>query len=503
MGKLSLNEFQRDTIAQVRQDQAARAQIRSSSVSPIPDQPNEVQQDAVSQGSEGLDPKSHRVLVSHEERRVVLEMCHSDPLAGHFGYKRTLEKVRRHYIWPTLHKDVKEFIDACIPCRQSKSTRHAPYGLLKPLPVPDGPWEDVTMDFVTDLPPSAMGKEVYDSIMVIVDKLTKMAHYIPVCKTIDAKDLAMTFLREVIRLHGAPRTIVSDRGPVLVSKYWKTFCHYLSIHTKFSTAFHPQTDGQTERQNQTLEQYLRIFCSFEQDDWTTWLNTAEFAYNDSVHASTGLTPFQAYTGRHPRGGNWPVKNPPKRIPDLKDLAAKIIQSQKYLKAKLTQVQAYQAKFYNRKHKEAQFAVNDLVMLSTENIRSIRPKKKLDKKYEGPFKITEVINPQAYRLNLPKGIGIYNAFHISLLEPYKASTQFPAQKLPVWNTLDPGDPDVYEVERILDQRLNQEGFWEYQIKWKGLPESECSWEVAADISRAALTAYSSKKRKRRSEVRSGT
>jgi hypothetical protein len=475
-------------------DEIARGPSMRRDAPSASDLPQEAQPGATSQGQEA--PERRSALKTDAERRIVLEMCHCDPLAGHFGYKRTLEKVRRHYTWATVRRDVKEFVDACLACRQSKAARHAPYGLLRPLPVPDGPWEDLTMDFITDLPPSRVGEDVFDSIMVIVDKLTKMAHYIPVTKKIGAKELALLFLREVVRLHGVPRSITSDRGPVLVSAYWKEFCKALSIRSKASTAFHPQTDGQTERQNQTLEQYLRVYCCFEQDDWAIWLNTAEFAYNDSVHASTGVTPFVAYTGRHPRGGEWPLTAPKRDMPDHKHFIAKMIEIQKYVRAKLTQAQAYQAKFYDRWHKKAQFAVNDLVMLNTRNIRSIRPKKKLDKKFEGPFRITEVINPQAYRLNLPKGIGIYNAFHVSLLEPYKASERFPAKIGPLWNTLDLGEPDIYEVEEILDERLNQEGFWEYKIKWKGYPMEECTWEVAAQISRAAMSAYRNKKRKRR-------
>jgi hypothetical protein len=289
---------------------------------------------------------------------------------------------------------------------------------------------------------------------------------------------------------------VSDRGPILISKYWKAFCHYLSTTTKLSTAFHPQTDGQTERQNRTLEQYLRIYCCFEQDDWAFWLSTAEFAYNDSVHASTGITPFQAYTGRHPRGGNWPETGPKADVLDAREITTRILELQKYLKAKLGQVQVYQAEFFNRRHKDVKLVVGDLVMLSTANIRSIRPKKKLDKKFEGPHRITEVINPVAYRIELPKGVFIHDVFHVSLLEKYAPSKQFPTQYIPTWNTLDPGDEDVYEVEKILGEKRNAEGLMEYHIKWKGYPESDNTWEVASNISRAAMTAYNHGKRKRR-------
>jgi hypothetical protein len=484
------------TVGQKGLDETAQGPSGLGRDLPTSDLPKEAQPGVVSQESQSASPEDRRVLDTDGERRILLEMCHNAPLAGHFGYRRTLEKVRRHYTWATVRKDVKEYVDACVECKQSKAARHPPYGRLRPLPVPDGPWEDLTMDFITDLPPSRIGEDVFDSIWVIVDKLTKMAHYIPVAKTIGAKELAFVFLKEVVRLHGVPRSITTDRGPVFVSNYWKTFCQYLQIQTKASTAFHPQTDGQTERQNQTLEQYLRVYCCFEQDDWPIWLNSAEFAYNDSVHAITGITPFVAYTGRHPRGGEWPSSKPRRATPDHETYIAKMIEIQKFVRAKLTQAQAYQAKFYDRGRKEAQFAVNDLVMLSTKFIRSIRPKKKLDKKFEGPLRITEVINPQAYRLDLPEGVKFYNAFHVSLLEPYKASERFPAKSGPLWNTLDPGEPDIYDVEKILEERRNQEGFWEYKIKWKGYPMSECTWEVAADISRAAMTAYRNKKRKRR-------
>jgi len=148
---------------------------------------------------------------------------------------------------------------------------------------------------------------VYDTLLVIVDRFTKMAHYVPVRGTITAPGLADVFLREVIRLHGVPKTVVSDRGPILTAKYWSSFCYHLGVTRRLSTAFHPQTDGQTERQNQTMEQYLRAYCNFEQDDWAKLACTAEFAYNDSIHASSGTTPFRANHGRDPRRAAWPER----------------------------------------------------------------------------------------------------------------------------------------------------------------------------------------------------
>jgi len=181
------------------------------------------------------------------ERQTILELCHDHPLAGHFGVLKTLAKINRNYIWPGLRQDVVTHIRECEVCQAVKARRYKLYSTLRPLEVPNSPWQRITLDFITDLPPSRLGNEVYNSILVVMDRFTKMAHYIPTRKTITAKNLASVFLREIIRLHGVPDVIVSDRGPILTSKFWKTFCWSLQIQHRLSTAFHPQTDGQTER----------------------------------------------------------------------------------------------------------------------------------------------------------------------------------------------------------------------------------------------------------------
>jgi len=182
-----------------------------------------------------------------------------------------------------MRREVQAYCSDCLQCRRSVSAKHKPYGLLQPLKPPERAWEDVTMDFITELPPSRVSGSVYDSILVIVDRLTKMTHYVPARADWDGTDLAQAWIREVIRLHGVPKRIISDRGPLMNAKHWKTFNHYINSMRVLSSAYHPQTDGQTERQNQTLEQYLRCYCCLEQDDWARWLPIAEFAYNDSLN----------------------------------------------------------------------------------------------------------------------------------------------------------------------------------------------------------------------------
>jgi len=186
---------------------------------------------------------------------------------------------------------VGKYIARCELCHRIKAPWHAHHGTNMPLPPPSRPWEGVTMDFVTDLPESTASG--YPGILVIVDRLTKMAIYLPCRKDIDSPELARIFFEHVICKCGVPDTIVTDRGKEFTSRFWKWVCSHLSINHRLSSAFHPQTHGQTERQNQTMEQYLRAFCNYEQDNWVELLLLAEFAYNNSVHHSTRMTPFWA------------------------------------------------------------------------------------------------------------------------------------------------------------------------------------------------------------------
>ena len=197
-------------------------------------------------------------------RSEVISRHHDDPLVGHFGIDKTRELVGRKYYWPSLRKDVKNYVKGCDVCLASKAVRHKPYGDLQSLPVPTHRWKDLSMDFVTGLPLSADWKgNSYDSILVIVDRLTKMVHYEPVKVTIDAPGLAEVIIDVVVRHHGLPDSIISDRGAIFTSKFWSSLYYFLSIKCRLSTAFHPQTDGQTKRQNSTMEAYLRAFVNFE------------------------------------------------------------------------------------------------------------------------------------------------------------------------------------------------------------------------------------------------
>jgi hypothetical protein len=444
-----------------------------------------------------LTTPPRRFVDSEEERRRILLDCHKDPLSGHFGRRKTLEKVRRHYTWPRLHADIKEMIDACLACNQAKASRHKPYGLLQPLPVPQRAWQHITMDYITDLPPCRIGNEEYDSIVVFVDRFSKMAHYAPIRKDIKAKDLARIFRREIIRLHGPPESIVFDRGPPHKSKFFETFLHFLSTKGKFTTAYHPQGDGQTERQNQTLEAYLRIYCSTEQDDWAHWLDTAEFAYNDTVHDATKMTPFQCVYGQHPRGLLKPEDDRIGDVPIAADIVRRMFAIQREVRENLLHIQKGYAKWANRKRKDIEFRLGQQVMLKAKNLKSPRLARKLDRKNWGPFEIIEVPSKLTVKLKLPQDLRIHDVFHVSLLEPYRASDRFPQEDPPLWDKLDLNAPDVYNVEKILEQKWDEEkSCWMYLCRWAGYDSSDDTWEPATNLGSRVLNRFTNTRRVRR-------
>jgi len=196
-----------------------------------------------------------------------------------------------------LDAAIRKFIAGCKVCHRITAPRQARHGVNMPLPPPLHPWEETTMDLVTDLPESTTSG--FTNIVVMVDRLTKMAIYLPCRKNIDSPELARMIFKHVIGKYCIPDNIITNCGTQFTSRFWTRVCSPLSINHRLSTAFNPQTDGKTERQNQTMEQYLRAFCNYEQDNWVELLRLGEFAYNNSMHASTRMTPFWALYRRNP------------------------------------------------------------------------------------------------------------------------------------------------------------------------------------------------------------
>ncbi|CAH9074480.1 unnamed protein product [Cuscuta europaea] len=220
---------------------------------------------------------------------------HSTPTGGHSGALRTYKRISCGFYWPYMHKFVEQFVAACDVCQRAKSSSLQPAGLLHPLPIPEQVWKDVSMDFNNGLPTS-QGKS---TILVVVDRLSKYGHFLALRHPFTAKSVVEIFLDGVVKHHGIPKSIVSDRDPVFTSQFWTALFTALGTTRKMSTTNHPQTDGQTEVINRCLEQYLRCFVHNHPRRWTSFLPWAEFWYNTTFHCSTGMTPFYALYGRHP------------------------------------------------------------------------------------------------------------------------------------------------------------------------------------------------------------
>ncbi|SOV04526.1 uncharacterized protein UDID_17112 [Ustilago sp. UG-2017a] len=359
------------------------------------------------------------------------------------------------------------------PAAGHPAVRHKPYGHLKSLPVPPHPWSSISMDLIEQLPPSSD----FTTILVVVDRLTKMAIFVPTTNELDAPKLAKLFLHHVYSKHGSEFT----------SHFWRSLSTLLGIENHFSSAYHPQSDGQTERINQVLEQFLRGYSNHLQTDWSDLLPLSEFSYNNAEHASTQLTPFFANYGYHPHF-SFDNTDPASLalFPTTHSYADHLKQLHEYVRGELVKANSQSAEQFNKRRLPApQFRPGDRVWLSADNIRSLRPTKKLDYRRLGPFSVSEIISSHAYRLQLPPSMKIHNVFHVDRLEPYVANT--------IPNRVQPPPPPVevesdleYEVEQILDSKVDhryRDPLF-YLVRWVGYGPDHNSWEPASNLTHAS-------------------
>ncbi|MBW0546335.1 hypothetical protein O181_086050 [Austropuccinia psidii MF-1] len=351
---------------------------------------------------------------------------------------------------------IKDYVSSCQQCSRNKNIHHKKCVLLKPLPIPNVPWISPSMDFITELPLS----NSFDSILVIVDRFLKMAVFIPTMSSITSLDLAHLFINNIFSKHGLPSSIL------------------LKISRDFSTAYHPETYGQTERVNQILEQYLWMYFSYHQDDWNTWLTLVEFSYNNSDHSSTKQSPFFTVYGRDPHFDSVHIT----QDTPAGNLSTKIQSVQQDVKREL-EVAINRFKRYADKSRASPpvFNPSDMVWLSSKNIKSTRPTKKRSERWLRPFPILKKVSTHAYHLNLPSQWKfIHPVFHISLLEPVKTSTipnrhQEPSPPITI------EEEEEWEVSPVLDSQLKRRKLW-YLVEWKGFSQDpeRSTWEPAKKL-----------------------
>lgn len=451
---------------------------------------------------------SNQVFINPEDKKLkaqILFECHDSPLSAHRGIAKTKSLVRRYFFWPNMNNDISDYITSCTKCQCNKSSTQLPAGKLMPLPIPDNNWNTVTMDFITNLPVTTSGN---DCVFVVVDKLSKMAHFVPCVTTISAVQVAKLFVTNVVRYHGVPSAIVSDRDVRFTSMFWKSLFKILGTSLRLSSAYHPETDGQTERTNRIIHEMVRNYINYQQNNWDEILVSCEIAYNNSIQASTGFTPYYLNYGHHP---NFPLSlslpasassSTSPLVPandqpstdttydSTNDTSTQLVQRMRdnieRAKLNLQEAQQTQAQYVNKRRRDVQYKVGDKVLLSTKDLKisgSDRAKKFLSN-WIGPFDIVAKINDNAYRVQLPDTCKIHPTFHVSKLKLYipNDGNKFPTRKQednrPSATLLDDGTP-AWEVEAIIGKRKRGSKIY-YKIKWRGYDDSNNTWEPAANL-----------------------
>lgn len=437
-----------------------------------------------------------RLYIPSKLRTALLYEVHDSAISGHLGVTKTAARLQPYY-WPNIMADTKTYIQSCDACQTSKPSGRPPIGLLQPLPVPDRPWQSISMDLITQLPKSTNG---FDAIIVFVDRLTKMVHFVPSSSNVNAQQLARLFFDNIFRIHGLPETIVSDRDGRFLSDFWKTLFSICGTRLAMSTSYHPQTDGQTERTNRTLEEALRSQISFDSSDWDQHLTAVEFAYNSAVQSSTLRTPFALNYAHEPHA---PLAL---QLPASPDVSRKNVAADAFVtrlrdnlgraKANILSAQTAQVRAADSHRRDLTFKVGDKVLLSTAKLLPTigTTANKLQPLFCGPFEVIGVPTPVDVRLQLPSSMHIHPVIHVSRVKPYSAPAEPERADFhrPLPMLVQP-TATYYELEAIHGYRIHA-GVKQLSIKWYGYPAHENTWEPLANMEQnqpAAVADYFSR------------
>ncbi|KAL0544204.1 hypothetical protein IC582_019317 [Cucumis melo] len=411
----------------------------------------------------------------------LLSEAHSSPFSMHPCSTKMYQDLKRVYWWRNMKREVAEFVSKCLVCQQVKAPRQKPPGLLQPLSIPEWKWENVSMDFITGLSRTLRGFTV---IWVVVDRLTKSAHFVPGKSTYTASKWAQLYMSEIVRLHGVPVSIVSDRDARFTSKFWKGLQTAMGTRLDFSTAFHPQTDGQTERLNQVLEDMLRA-CALEfPGSWDSHLHLMEFAYNNSYQATIGMAPFEALYGKCCRSPVCWGEAGEQRLmgPELVQSTNEAIQK---IRSRMHTAQSRQKSYADVRRKDLEFEVGDKVFLKVAPMRGVlrfERRGKLSPRFVGPFEILERIGPVAYRLALPPSLStVHDVFHVSMLRKYVPDPSHVVDYEPLEI-----DENLSYVEQPLEvlarevKTLRNKQIPLVKVLWRNHRVEEATWEREDDM-----------------------
>ena len=418
-------------------------------------------------------------------RRELLKETHDTRWASHPGEERTLALLARSFHWPKMKEDVQAYVKTCHVCQVDKTERKKEAGLLQPLPIPEKPWQCVSMDFITGFPKV----ESFGSVLVVVDRFSKYAVFIPAPSECPAEEAARIFFSNVVKHFGMPEDIVSDRDSRFTGRFWVELFKMWGTKCKFSTVNHPQTDGQTERVNQVLEEYLCHYVTATQKNWLELLEPAQLSYNLHRSSATGLSPFEVAIGFQARTPDVLVTEQLGR--SVSPAAYQFAKSrQEFLdeaRDSLEKATRRMKKYADKGRRPLEFKEGEKVLLKLTpqiwlKIRNKQFQRELIPKYDGPFEIVKRIGNVAYKLKLPERLRLHPTFHVSFLKPYHENPS--PDRVQVKR-----NPPMVRVEfskeiaSILQDRKmdNWKNKWtEYLVHWKGTPVSEASWERGATL-----------------------
>jgi len=343
----------------------------------------------------------------------VLQLKHNHITAGHPRQNRMLELLRREYTWPNVHTDIKDYVNSCISCKQNKAPRHKPFGLIQQLPIPLRLWHSISFDLIEQL----LASKGHTAILNIIKQASKQLISIPTNNKVTAPEIAQLFLHHIFAKHSVPLHVTCDCGSEFTLQFFQSLGTLLNINLHFTSGYNPQANGQSERANQTLKQYLRHYCTYQQDNWSKLLLLAEFTYNNAPNASTGLLPFFANKGyhlaldihlEHDVASLWAC-----------EFAMNLQELHLYLANSLKLAQErYQAASDPHRTPPPLFNPGDEVFILSKFIHTTRPSQTLSERYIGPFKIIDCIGRNSIHVSLPNDLcRIHPVFHVSQLEPH--------------------------------------------------------------------------------------
>lgn len=424
----------------------------------------------VNGGRDGGDKNLREMIISHFH----------DGILGHFGFYKTITRVRREFYWKTMMEDIKKYVRSCHTCQTRKTSPTKQYGKNHPLPTPTAPWDQVSMDFLVNLPSSSLNDQKFNSLFVVVDMLSKQAHLIPTTTNVKAEGVAKLYFDQIYRLHGLPRAIVSDRDTKFTGAFWRTLQKMVGTDLMMSTTDHPQTDGQTERTNRTIIQILRAFVNQVGSDWAQHLAAVEFAVNSAVSRSTGKAPFEVIYGYLPRSFP-PIAfdhDNPASMDFMEDRMLAQLSAQDAIIAAKTE-QSYHV---NKHRKEdPDIAVGQDIVVSNESQLQHLPKgrQKLAAKWVGPYKVLKVDKSKSnYTVEIPNSKR-HPTFHVSYVKPYTDPQLelFPnRQRRRPRIVTSEYDLNV-EVEKLIGHQKRRDGSIQFLVRWEGYPAEDATYRDA--------------------------